>query len=86
MTKPGSYCHRVLIALDDIDEPIKARDLASRVGLTYMQTVFALNALNNNELVTRIGSKSTSMWVKRRYLVPGNPIIALEIAFKGFFK
>lgn len=53
---------RVLAALNQSSEWMTARAVASATGLTYLQAVFALNALLNAEAIARQGRKSTARW------------------------
>lgn len=46
--------------------PVKlsAREISRRSGLTYKQTIDALQALNNYERVVRIGKKFSARWIR----------------------
>lgn len=83
---PGAtYRLLVLRAITSAGVPLSGHDIAGLTGLTYRQTIDALNALNNAERVLRIGRKFTARW--RAVIVPDvNPALLLEQAFKGFFK
>lgn len=75
---------RVIVVINATTAPITAREIAHRAGMSYLQAVFALNALNNYGLVQRIGAKSTARWTRKRGHI--NQALALERAFRGFFR
>lgn len=52
----------VLRALQAFSEPVQGRALAEATKLPYKAVIDALQALCNNELVWRIGRKSTARW------------------------
>lgn len=57
-----TYRARVLRVLNASHGWMHARDVAQACGLTYHQTIYALNALLNAGHVARLGRKSTSQW------------------------
>lgn len=57
-----TYRARVLRVLNASHGWMHARDVAKACGLTYHQTIYALNALLNAGHVARLGRKSTSQW------------------------
>lgn len=77
---------RVLAVIEATDTFHTGQQLAQLTGLTYKQTVDALNALNNLSKVARTGRKFTARWGKVPKSLDENPVIALEQAFRGFFK
>lgn len=81
-----TYRMRVLAVIESTDAFFTGQQLATLTGLTYKQTVDALNALNNMAKVARTGRKFTARWGKVPEQLDENPVIALEQAFRGFFK
>lgn len=82
-----TYRMRVLAVIEASDTCYTGQQLAQATGLTYRQTIDALNALNNMAKVARTGRKFTARWCR----VPAetldeNPAITLERAFQGFFR
>ena len=57
-----TYRARVLAALNASHTWMLAIDVANTTGLTYHQTIFALNALLNMGSIARDGKKSTARW------------------------
>lgn len=57
-----TYRARVLAVLNASHDWMLAADVASQTGLTYHQTIFALNALLNMGAIARQGKKSTARW------------------------
>lgn len=58
------YRELVLSVLAMADGWLKAREVSELTGLTYKQTIDALNYLYNAEKVLRTGRKFTAMWGK----------------------
>lgn len=81
-----TYRMRVLAVIDASDACHAGRDLAKATGLTYRQTIDALNALNNMGKVARTGRKFTARWCRVPQPLVENPVITLERAFQGFFR
>jgi predicted Rossmann fold nucleotide-binding protein DprA/Smf involved in DNA uptake len=81
-----TYRMRVLAVIEATDTVHTGQQLAQLTGLTYRQTIDALNALNNMEKVARTGRKFTARWGRVPQALDENPAIALELAFRGFFK
>lgn len=81
-----TYRMRVLTVIEASNAYFTGQQLAQLTGLTYRQTIDALNALNNMEKVARTGRKFTSRWGKVTQSLDETPVIALEKAFRGFFK
>lgn len=81
-----TYRMRVLAVIEATDTFFTGQQLATLTGLTYRQTIDALNALNNMAKVARTGRKFTARWGKVPKTLDENPAIALEKAFRGFFK
>lgn len=79
-----TYRLRVLAVLDNTPGFHTGQRIAQLAGLTYKQTIDALNALNNAERVARTGHKYTARW--GRICEVQNPALDLERAFRGFFK
>lgn len=82
-----TYRMRVLEVINAADVCYTGQQVAQLAGLTYRQTIDALNALNNAAKVARTGRKFTARWCR----VPDeqqqeHPAITLERAFQGFFK
>lgn len=59
------YRELVLSVLAMADGWLKAREVSDLTGLTYKQTIDALNYLYNAEKVARTGRKFTAMWGRR---------------------
>jgi len=59
------YRELVLSVLAMADGWLKAREVSELTGLTYKQTIDALNYLYNAEKVARTGRKFTAKWGKR---------------------
>lgn len=59
---PRTYRSRVLRVVNATPDWTTARDIAQRTGLSYLQAVFALNALYNAGAIARQGRKSTARW------------------------
>ena len=55
---------RVLQVLEGAQRPLSSREIAAEVGLTRIQVISALGALYDHGRITRLGSKSASMWVR----------------------
>ncbi len=66
-----TYRARVLAVIEASDCQLTGQQLAEITGLTYRQTVDALNALNNAAKIARIGRKFTARWCR---IVPQPPI------------
>lgn len=77
---------RVLAAIEAADTSYTGQQLAQITGLSYKQTVDALNALHNMAKVARLGRKFTARWSRVPDPLDENPVMALEKAFRGFFK
>ena len=67
-----TYRARVLRVLNASPQWMHARDVATIAGLSYHQTLFALNALLNAGHIARQGKKSTAQWGST-VLVEHNP-------------
>ena len=52
----------VLMTVNAADGWLTAKKIAEITGLSYSQTIFALNYLLNTERVARSGRKSTARW------------------------
>ncbi|CAB4122782.1 hypothetical protein UFOVP33_52 [uncultured Caudovirales phage] len=85
--KPQSYRSRVLRVVNASPDWLRADEIAKRTSLTYHQTIYALNALYNFDLVARLGSKRGSRWGSL-VLIEHNPgaeaAKTLEEIFRGF--
>lgn len=57
-----TYRARVLAVLNAAHDWMLAIEIANATGLTYLQTIFALNALLNMGSIARDGKKSTARW------------------------
>jgi hypothetical protein len=57
-----TYRARVLAVVNASPGWLTARDIAAQASLTYLQTIYALNALLNTEALARQGRKSTARW------------------------
>lgn len=80
-----TYRRTVLSVVTSAEASLSGKDVAGLAGLTYRQTIDALNALNNMELVRRTGRKFTARWSRIQPAIT-HPAHALEQAFRGFFK
>lgn len=81
-----TYRMRVLAVIDASEACYTGQQLAQATGLTYRQTIDALNALNNMAKVARTGRKFTARWCRVPQPLDENPAITLERAFQGFFR
>lgn len=81
-----TYRMRVLAVIDAADACFTGQQLAQATGLTYRQTIDALNALNNMAKVARTGRKFTARWCRVPETLDESPAITLERAFQGFFR
>jgi hypothetical protein len=64
-----------------------AQQVAKTTGMTYRQTIDALNALHNEARVARQGRKFTARWGSLALVKPDSAIAAahaLEDIFRGF--
>ncbi|RQS39753.1 hypothetical protein [Burkholderia sp. Bp8990] len=64
-----------------------AQQIATATGMTYRQTIDALNALHNEAKVARQGRKFTAKWGSLRLVKPdpaNAAAHALEDVFRGF--
>lgn len=61
-TPQQTYRMRVLAVVEASPSPLTGWDIANACGLTYKQTVDALNALFNHGKVQRNGRKFTARW------------------------
>ena len=64
------------------------REIAERAGLSYKQTIDALNALYNHSRVARNGRKFMARWVPLppAELPPDSPFVMLELAFRALMR
>lgn len=62
-----------------------AAQVASKTGMTYRQTIDALNALHNEALIARQGRKFTARWGSLRMIKP-DPAIAAAHRLEDFFR
>ena len=82
-----TYRARVLRVVNASPDWMKATDISRRTGLTYLQTIFALNALYNSGRVARDGRKSGSRWgslVLIEHNQGEDAVKTLEAIFRGF--
>lgn len=85
--KPQSYRSRVLRVVNASPDWLRADDIAQRTSLTYLQTIYALNALYNFELVARQSSKRGARWgslVLVEHKPGAEAAKTLEDIFRGF--
>jgi hypothetical protein len=54
--------HRVLVVIQESDINLTGAEVAKRAGVSYRQTIFALNALYNMGRIARTGRKFTARW------------------------
>lgn len=59
-----TYRQRVLDVIQSATGDLTGQEVALRSGLTYRQTIDALNALYNMAKVSRSGRKFTARWSK----------------------
>lgn len=59
------YRELVMSVLAMADGWLKAKQVSELTGLTYKQTIDALNYLHNAEKVARTGRKFTALWGRR---------------------
>lgn len=53
---------RVLAVIQDSDTTLTGAEIAQLSGVSYRQTIFALNALYNGGKIARKGRKFTARW------------------------
>ena len=78
---------RALTAVNASSTWQSAQQIASATGMTYRQTIDALNALHNEAKVARQGRKFTAKWGSLQLVKPDSAIAAahaLEDVFRGF--
>ena len=81
-----TYRMRVLAVIEANGDTFHTgQQIAEITGLTYRQTIDALNALNNMEKIARTGRKFTARWGKLPQKSNENPALLLQSAFRGFF-
>lgn len=61
--KVATYRATVLVVIEAATEPLTGHRVAELAGLTYRQTVDALNALHNSARIARAGRKFTARWM-----------------------
>lgn len=71
---------RVLAAVTEADTALTGHAIAQRAGLSYRQTVDALNALYNAGKIERHGRKFTARWQVTKPAEP-HPLKMLEDIF-----
>lgn len=71
---------RVETVCQQAAQPLRAREIATAAGLTYRQTIDALNALFNAERVARHGRKSGSRWHRPEPKTPNHAALRLQAA------
>lgn len=82
-----TYRRIVLEVVQEAPAFLTGQQIAQITGLTYRQTIDALNALNNAAKIARTGRKFTARWGRIPDHQPSESAIeALEHAFRGFFK
>lgn len=70
---------RVLAVIETAPDPLCGIQVAAIAGLTYKQTIDALNALHNLGKVSRDGRKFTARWTRPE--VTTNHLADLEAVF-----
>lgn len=78
-----TFRERVLRVVEAAQRPLSSREIAVEVGLTRIQTISALGALYNYGRITRIGSKSSSMWMR---LQAPRTACPLQAAMQGWMR
>lgn len=73
-----TYRQRVLAVIADANACLTGHDIASRSGLSYRQTIDALNELLNQGRVARTGRKFSARWCP--LTDPIDPLAALQAA------
>lgn len=83
----ASLRSRALAAINASSTWMSAQQVAKTTGLTYRQTIDALNALHNAAQIARLGRKFTAKWGSLALIKPDPAIAAahrLEDVFRGF--
>ena len=80
MAGPTTLRCRVLAVINASDTHMTGREIAAQAGVSYRQTIDALNALYNAGKIDRQGYKSTARWGKVR-APEQSPIAFLESVF-----
>lgn len=78
--KPAAMTYRVavLTVIQQADGCLTGHEVATRTGLSYRQTVDALNALHNLARIRREGRKFTARWCRLPDAPAEHPAALLE--------
>lgn len=75
---------RILAVIDASPTHLTGKEIAQATGVSYRQTIDALNALYNAGKIERSGRKFTARWGRVQPAEP-NPLALLEaVFFRGF--
>lgn len=80
----ATYRSRTLSVINETTKWLSSAEVASQSGLTYRQTIDAINALYNIALVSRQGRKFTARWGSPR-LVALDPAVAAARRLEDYF-
>lgn len=83
----ASLRSRALTAVNASPTWLSAHQVSKTTGMTYRQTIDALNALHNDARVARQGRKFTAKWGSLALIKPDPAVAAahlLEDVFRGF--
>jgi len=82
-----TYRQRVLAFIESSDGQLTGLEIAQATGLTYRQTIDALNALNNAAKIARIGRKSKARWTRLAAIEPAaEPMAMVEAIFYSIIR
>lgn len=74
----ATYRAAVLAVIQHAECCLTGHEVATRTGLTYRQTVDALNALHNLARIQRVGRKFTARWCPLPDALAERPTALLE--------
>jgi hypothetical protein len=80
-----TYRSRALRVINETARWLSSAEVASQSGLTYRQTIDAINALHNIDLVSRQGRKFTAQWGSPRLVTP-DPAVAAARRLEDYFR
>ena len=84
--KANTYRAAVLVVIEAATEPLPGHRVAELAGLSYRQTVDALNALHNHSRIARIGRKYTARWMRVPPQPTENPYARLDEAMRSLIR
>lgn len=80
-----TYRSQSLRVITEATTWMSCAEISNRTGLTYRQTIDAINALYNIALVSRQGRKFTARWGSPRLVAP-DPAVAAARRLEDYFR